>query len=186
MGLVAVAMPPINAISMTAVDGGIGPSSMVGTQLTLKNLYIRYSFQCGYDTGLTVPVTNIARCLVVWHKQWNQQATAPTLTTYLPVGTLISTGVDMLVSKRWSNRKQFTILHDKIYYMVDADATSTHQGGSFKIPLKNRKVVLAANAVGANTNVETGAIWVYLFTNNPGTNSPMYYAFAARLTYTDA
>lgn len=185
VGLVALASTPLNPLSFSALDSGLGVSDMVGTQVSWKNMYVRYSFQCGWDSTTNLPVTNLVRCLIVWHKQWNGQAVAYTLSEYLSISG-VTPSTDMLQTKRWSNRKQFTVLHDKTYYMVDKDASTSHMGGSFKIPLKGRKTVYTADVAANNANIESGAIFAYLFTDNPASNAPVYYAFSTRLTYTDA
>lgn len=174
---------PINADSLTGIDGGTFVTQKVGTTVTVKNLYLRYSIQAYYDSTGFSPFVNTARVLVIWHEHWDGSAPKP-ISYYLH--TAFTPEENVLAYNEWSNRRAFKVLHDQIYFMVHNEADSMHRGGSFKIPI-NRQVVYNTNTLGSNSEIEQGAIWIYFLVDSPnaGTAKP-FYDFMTRLTFQDA
>lgn len=176
---------PINALSLTALTGGTAQSQVVGTQVSWKNMVLRYSLKAGWDSINGDPYVHKMRILVIWQKQWNEKAAAYPISFYLVDSGSPNPTTDLLAYYRWSNRKQFRVLHDKLYLLVDKESEATHMGGSFSIPLKNRKTIFNVGAPAANTNIETGAIFIYVLSDCPNAFVQPHYNLMCDLYYED-
>lgn len=156
---------PVHLASLTAMPGGIDQSQYVGTEVSWKNLTLRYSVQAAWDNTNYYPSPFTIRCLVVWIDDWHQRTTAYSIDRFLHNNNNPPT--DVLEHYTWATRDTFKVLHDEIYATSDKRSSTSHIGGEFNISLKGLKTQYSSNAPYNNDTIVRGACWVYFLSDCP-------------------
>lgn len=177
---------PLGGTSLTCLAKGATESTNLGAEVSWKTFDMTYKIFPGWNLPNVDPYPSKTRVIVVWHKQWSKGPTAPGIDMYLDIYGVSPSG-DLLSYGNWSNRKQFKVLYDKTHLLMDKGCPTMSVIQSVHIPLEGHKSVYDTNAVASLTNLETGALFLYVLTDAADTNTQSTVAdVAVRLTYTDA
>lgn len=182
-----ISQPVFLATSLTALSGGSGYAQHVGIKVHWQNMDLVYTIKSGYDPT-NVPVAFMTRVLLIWHDSWNQQTVPNSIGWYLHLNGLSQPSVNILAHYNEANKDTFKVLHDKLYYQCDKQGSSSNVGGRFNISLKGYCTGYTENSAASNTNIQGGAMFMFVLTDCPptfGYTFPYVNAFA-RLYYTDA
>lgn len=184
MPLLAAGQNPVDATSLTLLASGNAQDNMIGAEVAWKSMQLTYSIRSAYDTTGALYVNN-SRVIVIWHEIWRRLPAPLPLSYYLDLNGTSAAG-DLLCYINWENRKHFKVLHDKTYYQTDKRCQTMNVGGQFDIPLVGLKSRFTTNAAPNLSNLENGALFIFVLSDAQGTIQLPSFNATARLYYTDA
>lgn len=167
---------------LNPIGQGSGESQRIGTQLWIKNLYMRYNMALTPGVDPSAPVT--ARIIIFMDKQANKVLPLPAQVLQT-VGDASLLKISSFSPLNDDQRYRFKVLHDSTHYLTGKAPSAnnkTMNGG--KIILKLNEPVTYEGAPSGYQNIVTGGLYVLAISDT--SDGGVLFNYQTRVRFADA
>lgn len=165
---------------LNCLTQGIGASQRIGNKVVIKSLRITGTIVA--NPAATSADNGNIRIVIFYDKQTNEAAPAYT-EVLADIQTDLSYNSHYESKMKIANKKRFVVLRDKVIPINYGDNGSCHIDWFIKKDLEVEYSSTAAPPTVANIN--TGAIFMFIFGNATYSNQPQYRYVHARIRFED-
>lgn len=164
----------VNTAVLTLINGvaqGTTATTRNGRRIFMKSLMIRFSAIMANTSG----GATAGRIMVVYDKQSN--ATAPAATDILLADSIISVN-------NLGNSKRFVTIWDKLIPCIGSAGPQSVLQAKYKV--LNLPVDFNIGSAGTIGDIQTGSLYIMIYTNATITTAATNWAFDTRVRFSDA